>query len=74
MRMYHKRRTSYERIFLVGADPTHFDQIHSVEDYIKQVPLTEYDTYEPYIERMTQGEKNLITAYPRSLQKKNTTL
>lgn len=45
----------------------HFDQIHSVEDYIKQVPLTEYDTYEPYIERMTQGEKKLITAYPVEL-------
>ena len=38
-----------------------FSQIHSVEDYRRQVPLTDYDTFEPYIRRMMAGEKNLLT-------------
>lgn len=43
----------------------HFDQIKSVEDFKRLVPLTTYDDYAPYIERMVEkGEKNLITAYP----------
>ena len=41
----------------------HFDQIKSVEDFKRLVPLTTYDDYAPYIERMVEkGEKNLITA------------
>ncbi len=43
----------------------HFDQIKSVDDFKRLVPLTTYDNYAPYIERMVEkGEKNLITAYP----------
>ena len=43
----------------------HFDQIHSVEDFKRLVPMTTYDDYAPYIERMVEkGEKNLITTYP----------
>lgn len=43
----------------------HFDQIHSIEDYKRLVPLSGYDDYAPYIERMVnQGERNLITVYP----------
>lgn len=43
----------------------HFDQIHSIEDYKRLVPLSTYDDYAPYIERMVdKGEKNLITTYP----------
>lgn len=41
----------------------HFDQIHSVEDYKRLVPLSGYDDYAPYIERMVNGERNLITSY-----------
>ena len=38
----------------------HFDQIHSVEDYKRLVPLSSYDDYAPYIERMIKKrEKNL---------------
>ena len=37
----------------------HFDQIHSIEDYKRLVPLSTYDDYAPYIERMVdKGEKN----------------
>ena len=43
----------------------HFDRIHSIEDYKRLVPLSSYDDYAPYIERMVnQGEKGLITTYP----------
>lgn len=42
-----------------------FSEIRSVAAYRKRVPLTTYDDYETYIERMTEhGERNLLTAYP----------
>ncbi|MBE6725779.1 MAG: GH3 auxin-responsive promoter family protein [Ruminococcaceae bacterium] len=43
-----------------------FSEIRSIEDYKRLVPLSNFDTYAPYIERMVGGkhEKNLITAYP----------
>ena len=43
----------------------HFDEIGSVEDYKRLVPLSTYDDYAPYIERMVEkGERGLITVYP----------
>lgn len=40
----------------------HFDQIKSVDDYKKMVPVTVYDDYAPYIERMVKhGEQNVLT-------------
>ena len=43
----------------------HFDEIHSIEEYQKRVPVTTYADYEEYIERMTEGcEENLICASP----------
>lgn len=42
----------------------HFDEIHSIEDFKKNVPLSTFDDYAPYIERMVEkGEKNLLTTY-----------
>lgn len=41
-----------------------FAEIHSVEDYQKRVPVVTYDELAPYIERMANGEKNILTAYP----------
>ena len=42
-----------------------FDRIKNAEDFRKAVPLTTYEDYAPYIDRMTEkGEKNLLTAYP----------
>lgn len=37
-----------------------FKNILSIEDFKSQVPLTEYYYYENYIERMTNGEKNIL--------------
>ena len=40
-----------------------FRNIHSYADYARKVPLSEYQDYEPYLERMISfGTKNLITS------------
>ena len=39
-----------------------FDKIHSIEDFQKIVPLTTYDDYADYVDRMINGEDNLIMA------------
>lgn len=42
-----------------------FKDIHSIEDYKKNVPFSVYDDYAPYIERMIKNdEDNLISVYP----------
>ncbi len=40
-----------------------FANIKSIEDYQKKVPVAVYDNFAPYLERMMDGEKNLLTAY-----------
>ena len=37
-----------------------FKDVHSVEDFQRIVPLSNYDTYDKYIERMMEGEGNLM--------------
>ncbi|GLC30263.1 plant auxin-responsive GH3 [Clostridium omnivorum] len=37
-----------------------FTDIKSIEDFKRQVPLTEYKYYEDYINRMANGEKNVL--------------
>ena len=39
-----------------------FDKVHSVEDFQKIVPLSNYDTYSDYVDRMLEGEENLMMA------------
>lgn len=39
-----------------------FKSIQSIEDYRKAVPLSDYKTIKPYIERMKNGEANVLTA------------
>lgn len=39
-----------------------FEKVKSVEDYQNIVPFSTYSDYSDYIDRMVQGEKNLITA------------
>lgn len=41
----------------------HFDQIQNPDDFQSLVPISEYADYEEAIERMMQGEKNLLTVY-----------
>lgn len=49
-------RTEYGRRY----DFTH---IHSIEEFRKYLPLTTYEDYIPYIESITNGKKNILTAY-----------
>lgn len=39
-----------------------FDTITTVEEYQKRVPLSAYSDYEEYINRIENGEKNIITS------------
>lgn len=40
-----------------------FSEIRSIEDYQKRVPVITYDDIAGYLERMMEGEKNILTAY-----------
>lgn len=40
-----------------------FANIHTVEEYRRKVPVQVYDDFAPYIERIINGEKNILTAY-----------
>ena len=41
----------------------HFEDIHSIEDYQKMVPVITYDDVDGDIGRMKLGEKNILTSY-----------
>ena len=41
-----------------------FGKIRSYSDYAKAVPLTVYEDYEPYIERIADGGKGILTTEP----------
>lgn len=41
-----------------------FAGIHTIEDYQKKVPVIVYDNIAPDLERMKNGETNILTAYP----------
>ncbi len=40
-----------------------FANIKTIEDYQKKVPVVTYDDLAPYLERMMEGERNILTAY-----------
>jgi hypothetical protein len=42
----------------------HFDTIRHVDDFQRQVPVTEYDGLAPYVERIRQGEKHVLWNTP----------
>ena len=54
--MYENARTDYG--LKMG-----FSGIHSMEDFRECLPLTSYDDYPAYIERIANGEKNVLTVY-----------
>lgn len=41
-----------------------FSSIHTLEQYKQQVPLMEYEDLKPYIERMMEGEENVLWNTP----------
>ena len=38
----------------------HFDQIHSYEDFVKQVPIRDYEALSPYIERVNEAQSDIL--------------
>lgn len=38
----------------------HFDQLFNIEDYKKQVPVQDYESLKPYIQRIMEGEQYLL--------------
>ncbi len=42
----------------------HFDRIKSIAAFREQVPITDYDFYEPFMERIAQGETNVLFSDP----------
>lgn len=40
-----------------------FGNIRNLDDFRRYVPLTTYDEYSDYIERIANGEKNILTTY-----------
>ena len=44
----------------------HFDRLFTIKEFRQRVPLHEYDDMRPYIERMMQGEENVLWNTPVS--------
>ncbi|AFZ32947.1 GH3 auxin-responsive promoter [Gloeocapsa sp. PCC 7428] len=40
------------------------NDITTIEQFQQRIPIWEYSSYEPYIQRMAQGEKNILTPDP----------
>lgn len=40
-----------------------FSEIKTIKDYQKNVPIVTYEDLKPYVERMANGEKNILTSY-----------
>ncbi|MGO4820051.1 MULTISPECIES: GH3 family domain-containing protein [unclassified Flavobacterium] len=38
----------------------HFDQIKSVQDFAKQVPIRDYEDLKPYVDKVVKGEENIL--------------
>jgi phenylacetate-coenzyme A ligase PaaK-like adenylate-forming protein len=38
----------------------HFDTIRSYEDFVKKVPIRDYEEFKPYIERIKDGKHNVL--------------
>lgn len=41
-----------------------FDKINSISDFKKQVPVNDYDSLKPYIQRILEGEQNILWPSP----------
>ena len=38
----------------------HFDKIHSHEDFVREVPIRDYEELRPYIDRVVAGESDIV--------------
>jgi GH3 auxin-responsive promoter len=44
----------------------HFDKINSIADFQKQVPINDYDTLKPFIQKVLEGNQNILWPSPIS--------
>ena len=54
--MRENARTEYGR-------KNNFKNIHTMDEFRRYIPLTTFEDYAPYIERIANGERNVLTAY-----------
>jgi hypothetical protein len=47
-----------------------FEDIKSHADFVKQVPIRDYEEFKPYIEKIKQGKHNIVER-PANLFRKN---
>lgn len=60
-----KLRACLEHNAHTAFGETHgFDAIHNYEEFAHRVPLADYDAFEPWIEKICHGEKNILTRDP----------
>ncbi|MEO8892479.1 MAG: GH3 auxin-responsive promoter family protein, partial [Coleofasciculaceae cyanobacterium] len=67
-----KTTAKVQERFLLGLIKAHrhtelgqkykFDQIKTIQQFREQIPILPYSSYEPYLERIAQGEQNILTA------------
>jgi hypothetical protein len=67
-----KTTAKVQERFLLGLIKAHrhtefglkykFDEIQTIEQFREQIPILPYSSYEPYLERIAQGEQNILTA------------
>lgn len=55
----------FKKLILAGRQTEwgkqyHYNSINSYADFVAQVPITDYEILKPYIERLRQGEQNLL--------------
>ena len=43
-----------------------FDRLNNINDFKRAVPLNDYDTLKPYIQRIMNGEQNILWSSPIS--------
>ncbi len=58
-----KRLMRFNKSTVYGKK-NNFNDVKSIEDYQKIVPLSTYADYDEYVWRMAEGEKGLITNFP----------
>lgn len=46
--------------YTVFGNDHHFDKIHSHEDFVREVPIRDYEALRPYIDRVVTGESDVV--------------
>lgn len=58
------RQPVFSRLFRVKRYIFGINQIETVEQFRERIPILSYSSYEPYLDRIAQGETNILTLDP----------